>query len=134
MSILSLWASDFPAGHIQVGQQQLYVQLASTPQQLTRGLMQRTSLQPYDGMLFLFSPPQPVAFWMKDTPLALDVGYFDAQGILREIYPMAPLDTTPIPSQHTDVAYALELPLGSFAARGLQPGDKLLILSDKQKE
>jgi hypothetical protein len=99
--------------------------MARAPEQLERGLMYRESLAPYDGMLFEFPYPRAVSFWMKDTQIPLEVGYFDYRGVLVEIYSMKPYDTTEIPSRSRAIRYALELPEGDFEARGLKIGDKI---------
>ena len=49
------------------------VELAVTPQERSRGLMFRDILPNRSGMLFVFDPPQPVAFWMKNTLIPLDI-------------------------------------------------------------
>lgn len=112
---------------IRLGSQHLYVQVANTPEALQRGLMFRRAVAPYDGMLFVFLSPQKVVFWMKNTLIPLDVGYFDSQGVLREIHPLRPFDETSVTSQSDDIRYALELPQGDFAKKGIKIGDLLEI-------
>ena len=43
------------------------VELAVTPSQQATGLMNRTSLEPGSGMLFVFGSEEDRTFWMKDT-------------------------------------------------------------------
>jgi len=112
---------------IQVSSKPLFVQTAITDLQHERGLMFRTTVAPYDGMIFIFKSPQKVAFWMKNTLIPLEVGYFNKEGILVEIHSMIPHDMTPIPSSHEDILYALELPIGDFARKGLKIGDKIFV-------
>ena len=120
---------------LRVGDKTLHVQLADTPLTLEQGLMYRKTVLPYDGMIFVFSKPQQVAFWMKNTLIPLDVGYFDSKKVLREIYSMKPLDLTPILSKSRDIQYALELPAGDFVKKGLKVGDTVdyKILDTSQK-
>ena len=120
------WAqAQFAQGNILVGPHLLHVQLATTEAAREQGLMKRQTLAPYAGMLFIFPEPRAVSFWMKDTLLPLQIGYFDSQGILREIYSMKPLDTTCHNSRRSDILYALELPAGDFERLGLTIGQKL---------
>lgn len=55
------------------GAHRLRVEVARTPDQRERGLMFRTSLPSDGGMLFDFREERPVAMWMKNTPLSLDM-------------------------------------------------------------
>lgn len=61
------------------------VELARTEAEQARGLMFRTELAPDRGMLFPYSPPQPVAFWMKDTLIPLDMIFIRADGSIDRI-------------------------------------------------
>lgn len=115
------------------------VELAQTPATRERGLMYRTGLEPQHGMLFLYEQPGPVAFWMKNTPLPLDLLFFDAAGVLRHLHPQArPLDETIIPGAapadpSPDRLAVLEiaggegarlaLPLGSTLSHSAMPQD-----------
>ncbi|MBL8677109.1 MAG: DUF192 domain-containing protein, partial [Alphaproteobacteria bacterium] len=49
------------------------VEVAETPKERAKGLMFRTTLPDDGGMLFLFPEAQPVAMWMKNTILSLDM-------------------------------------------------------------
>lgn len=127
---LVAWAQkpvEFGEAVVHVGIQPLHVQVADTELARERGLMQRETVAPWDGMLFIFARPQGVSFWMKDTQIPLEVGYFDGTGVLQEIHPLMPYDTTPIKSAKDDILYALELPRGDFARWGLKIGQKLTI-------
>ncbi len=121
---------EFGEAVIHVGICPLNVQVADTEPARELGLMKRDSVLPWDGMLFVFQEPRAVAFWMKDTRMPLDVGYFDKNGELCEIYPLEPLNTTPVKSIHDDIGYALELPRGDFERWGLKIGQKLTIGGD----
>lgn len=73
------------------------VELADTPALRARGLMFRRSLPPGAGMLFIYEHPQPVAFWMRNTLIPLDMVFMDASGTIRLIHRGAqPRDETPI--------------------------------------
>lgn len=130
LAALAAWAQGeplFDQAKITVGQKSLQVQVARTEAAREQGLMHRQTLAPWDGMLFVFQEPQPVAFWMKDTVMPLEVAYFDEAGTLQEIRPLTPGDLTPVRSHRTDILYALELPSGDFERHGLKIGQKLTL-------
>ncbi|WP_072576114.1 DUF192 domain-containing protein [Suttonella ornithocola] len=66
------------------------VEVATTSKQLEKGLMYRVWLAPWQGMVFLFSPPRDTTFWMKNTLIPLDMRFFTFQGNLIAHYPYAP--------------------------------------------
>lgn len=57
---------------------ELVVEVADTPPKRARGLMYRTSLRPYQGMLFRFHYLGRQRMWMKNTPLSLDMIFIDS--------------------------------------------------------
>ena len=100
---------------LQVGQKTIAAELAVTPEDQRQGLMHRKSLPPDAGMLFVFERPKRQSFWMKNTLIPLDIGYFTADGRLREIYTMHPGDLTNTTSYRNDIQFALEMEAGWFA-------------------
>jgi hypothetical protein len=62
------------------GAHRLRVEVARTPDQRERGLMFRPSLPADGGMLFDFHEERPVAMWMKNTPLSLDMVFVSRAG------------------------------------------------------
>lgn len=119
--------NDQPAGAetrfaIALGEQVVSVQLALGSRESARGLMGRTYLDEDEGMLFVFAQPRQQSFWMKNTPLPLDIGFFCAEGILREVRQMVPFDETAVVSSRDDIQFALEMNRGWFAARRVLPG------------
>jgi len=100
----------------------LVAEIASTEATRTYGLMNRFSLQPDHGMLFVFSEPQPLAFWMKNTYVPLSIAFIGADGRIVNIEDMAPRTEDTHPS-HGLALFALEMKKGWFADRGIRPGD-----------
>lgn len=104
------------------------VELADTPAARAQGLMHRDTLAPGTGMLFVYEYPQPVAFWMRNTRIPLDMLFIDAAGVIRHIHPRAvPFDETPIPGappSDPDPArlMVLEIGGGEAARLGLREG------------
>ena len=66
-----------------------------------------------------------MSFWMRNTPLPLDIGFFSPDGELKEIYTMLPHDETPIRSRSEALTFALEMNLGWFNENGVKPGARL---------
>ncbi len=99
------------------------VQVAANDAARMRGLMfRRQPLADDEGMLFLWPRPQPVAMWMKNTFISLDMVFIDADGMVVRVHENArPHDLTPIPSG-VPVKAVLELAAGAAARLGLRPG------------
>jgi uncharacterized membrane protein (UPF0127 family) len=107
-----------------LGARTVRLQVALYPEETQKGLMFRRELAPDEGMLFVFDRPQQLSFWMRNTPLPLDIGYFDAGGVLREIYPLYPHDERPVASRGR-MQLALEMSQGWYRAAGVKPGEQL---------
>lgn len=110
---------------IGVGERTVRMQLAVKFREMERGLMERRDLKPDDGMLFVYAGPQQMSFWMRNTPTPLDIGFFNAEGVLEEVYPLHPYDETPVQSRSARIKFALEVNQGWFAKNGVKPGAKL---------
>ncbi|MCH6255725.1 DUF192 domain-containing protein [Puniceicoccaceae bacterium K14] len=114
-----------------LGSSVLQVELALNRDSQARGLMHRDYLPEDQAMLFVFKETQQMSFWMRNTRIPLDIGYFTADGILREVYPLYPFDENARRSIRTDLLYALETNQGWFAKNGIKIGDKLDLSSLK---
>jgi uncharacterized membrane protein (UPF0127 family) len=102
-----------------------HVEVADTAEARAEGLMNRASMPEFSGMLFVYDSPQPVAFWMRNTLIPLDMLFFDAEGRLVTIGREArPLDETPIVGGDA-IQYVLEINGGLAAELGIEPGAEL---------
>lgn len=110
---------------VELGGKTVQLQFAVTNAEMQRGLMGRRDLGPDQGMIFVYARPQKLSFWMRNTPTPLDIGYFTADGVLREIYAMHPFDETSVPSVRDDLQFAVEMNQGWYQARGVRPGAQL---------
>jgi uncharacterized protein len=101
------------------------VEIASTPATRERGLMYRNHLGADAGMLFLFPRDDDLQFWMKNTPLPLDMIFIDASHIIVGIV----ADTRPFRTQARGVGkpsrYVLEVHAGFCASHGIAAGDRV---------
>ncbi len=110
---------------IKVGTHPVRMQLAVLLPEMQRGLMGRRELGRDVGMLFVYVRPDALSFWMRDTPLPLDIGFFSPGGELREIYALYPYDETPVKSRNQRLQFALEMNQGWFSERGVKPEARL---------
>jgi uncharacterized membrane protein (UPF0127 family) len=101
------------------------VEMATTEEEKITGLMYRKELPDGKGMLFDFSPEQPVSMWMKNTYIALDMIFIRADGrILRIAESTEPLSTKII-SSGGPAKGVLEVIAGTAQKYGIKPGDRV---------
>jgi len=102
------------------------VEIARTPAERQKGLMDRQSMPADAGMLFIFERPSNGPFWMKNTYIPLDIAFLDADGTVLNIRQGVPLSEERL---FPGVIYwhVLEVNQGWFASHGLGVGDRVLI-------
>lgn len=88
---------------------------------LAVGLMGRKYLPRNTGMLFDFGSDQPLAFWMKNTYIPLQIAFISADGVVRKISSMAPLSMSSVRSDKS-CRYALEVNEGWFDEHNVRIG------------
>lgn len=106
--------------------------LAETVQQQAKGLMGRTDMGGYDAMIFKFSSDTTGSFYMKDTPMALSIAWFDGAGRFvssRDMEPCLDQRTCPTYAATGPYRYALEAPKGQLGSLGIGPGTRLVVNS-----
>lgn len=101
------------------------MRLAVLEHERSRGLMHVPAMPEDEGMLFVFPRPQRMSFYMRNTRIPLDIGFFSPDGTLQEIYPMYPYVEDPVASSRDDLQLALEMNQGWFARQGVRPGAKI---------
>jgi len=104
-----------------------HVEFAATETTRQQGLMHRKHLGKDEGMLMAFPQSQEISLWMLNTPLPLDVGFFDAKGRLFQVITMLPDGGKQIHKSRQPGRYALEMNQGWFARHGLKLGAKLSV-------
>lgn len=106
-------------------QHKFTVELADTDERRAYGLMFRQSMPADQGMIFDFKVDQPVAMWMRNTRIPLDMLFIDRTGRVVNIHERAiPLDETSI-SSDGPVRSVLELNGGTASRLGLKAGDRV---------
>ncbi len=103
----------------------LQVQVADNDVTRQTGLMFRRSMPETEGMLFIFQQVRPLAFWMKNTPLSLDIIFVADNGrVINIARGTTPFSLEPIPSDGPARA-VLELNAGASARLGIDVGDRV---------
>jgi uncharacterized membrane protein (UPF0127 family) len=100
----------------------LAVEIADTPALRQRGLMFRHRLAEDRGMLFLYGGVQPVAMWMKNTYIPLDMVFVRADGSIAEVVEGAVPHSLDTIRSREPVLAVLEVAAGSARRLGLRPG------------
>ena len=98
------------------------IEIADTEAERAQGLMFRETMPADHGMYFVYDRADQIAFWMKNTPLPLDIIFINRRGVVCGIA----ANTTPFSEEHIPSGCAaqtvLEVNAGQAAARGIQIG------------
>ena len=121
-------AMELPTVPLTIGAHKLIAEVASTPADQQTGLMNRFSLKPDTGMVFVFERPDARSFWMRNTYVALSIAFIGADGRILNIEDMQPQTDDPHWSKGAAL-YALEMKKGWFADKGIVAGDRVEGLS-----
>ena len=107
------------------GEVAIVAEIARTPEQKTKGLMFRKSLDDRAGMLFPYDRAQEITMWMKNTYIPLDMVFIRGDGTVHRIEAMTePFSLATVASQGP-VTAVLELNGGAAARLGLKAGDSV---------
>jgi len=101
------------------------VEVADTPAKREMGLQYRRALAEGRGMIFLFPSEEQLSFWMKNTPIALDMIFIGADlkivGIVENTVPFS-LDSRSVSGRSQ---YVLEINGGLSRRYGINAGDSV---------
>jgi uncharacterized protein len=131
-----------PYAEVQIdGLPRLNLEVARTPAEHEKGLMDRDSLPPDNGMVFVYTQPAREGYWMRNTLIPLSIAWLDQNGTILDIQDMDALDdqhahypgagTLPL-SQAPSVSvlayyYALESNVGWFVNHGVGVGQQVAL-------
>ena len=104
------------------GEHRFAAEVAATQEEQARGLMFRTQLGPDEAMIF---PRQGdvASFWMKNTPLPLDIIFIGQDRKIINIAAQTPPYSLDSVSALGPTSAVLEIPGGRAAELGIGPGD-----------
>ena len=106
------------------------VEVADTPEERERGLMDRREMGAEEGMIFIFDNEQQLGFWMKNTFVDLDMIWMDSHGKVTTLHENVPRSK---PGMRDDEVatrsgwglYVLELAAGQARRRKIAVGSTL---------
>ena len=102
------------------------VEMATTPDQQTVGLMFRSSVPADSGMLFDWGVPRDSQMWMRNTIAPLDMVFINADGTIRSIAENTVPESLAVIDSRGPVRATLELAAGTTARLNIRVGDKVL--------
>jgi uncharacterized protein len=119
--------ATFTQSSVEVGSasrpQHFNVWIADTGARQTQGLMFVRDLPAGRGMLFVEAEARPIAFWMKNTYIELDMLFVGADHRIVKIAARAPPLSLATISSGAPVIAVLEIKGGEAARRGIRIGD-----------
>lgn len=104
------------------------LELALTPAQRAKGLMEHTTLLAGRGMWFVFEQPGQYGFWMKNMDFPIDILWIDGKFRIVEVkknVPPCARARCEVYYPSRDALYVLELPAGEAQRLQIVPGDKI---------
>lgn len=99
-------------------------ELAGSAEAQRQGLMFRSELGDFEAMLFPSATPQARSFWMKNTPLPLDIIFIGPGQRITNIERGEPYSSASVRSEGPAIA-VLEIRGGRAEALGIGPGDRV---------
>jgi len=101
------------------------VEIASTPQELSRGLMYRTDFPEDRAMVFIFERTHFPTMWMKNTPTPLDMLFVDEKCKIVSIFTNTQPFSEETISSPAPAAYVIEINAGAAQTNGIKEGDRV---------
>ena len=104
------------------GRHVIRAEVAATSAEQAKGLMFRTEMGANEGMIFPRNPPDVASFWMKNTPMSLDIVFIGPdRKVINVAARTVPYSLTPVGARGLTAA-VLELKAGRAAELGIEPG------------
>ena len=104
----------------------VFLEVADSPEKKAQGLMNRPSLGPHRGMVFIFRPATQVTFWMKDTLISLDMIFINKGKIVKIVKGAIPNQTDILYPSDFPVTEVIEVNSGFTDTHMIKVGDRLV--------
>lgn len=101
------------------------VEVATSPEELQKGLMKRESMPENSGMIFNMYPVRPTAMWMKDTLIPLDMLFIAPDGNISLIYENTKPMSEDLLISRQPVRAVIELNAGQVQKNNIKVGDSV---------
>lgn len=116
--------ADYESFEMRIGDEVYTLALADTPTLRMRGLSEVTTLDPFDGMIFVFDREGEYSFWMKDMLFPIDIVWLNKDMEIVLIHEHIQPETFPESFGGEVVSqYVIEFPAGFVESVGLEIGD-----------
>jgi uncharacterized membrane protein (UPF0127 family) len=116
---------------VRINGQEIFVEIADSPNERAKGLMFREKLDEDKGMLFIFENEDHRSFWMKNTYIPLDILWIDSKEKIVHIEKeVPPCETEKCPPYTSDAKakYVLEVNSGWAEKNNVKIGDAVRFL------
>ena len=98
------------------------IEIAETSENIKKGLMWRYSLDTTSGMLFVFQNSGPQAFWMRNTPVPLDIIFISENSCIKNIAESTRPMSDETYNSKGPAKYVLEVRAGFSERYGIKEG------------
>lgn len=120
----AVMAQSMPVMELRAGFHRIEAEVAANQPARMQGLMQRRSIGPNQGMLFVFPFRDRHCMWMRNTLIPLAVAFLDEEGKILNIEEMKP-QTENNHCAASAARFALEMNASWFSAKGIAVGTRI---------
>lgn len=111
---------------VKIGKHEFETWIMDTDSKRAEGMMflENEDFKETEAMVFVYSEPNTMSFWMKNTLVDLDIAFIDRNRNIIHTTTMYRLDETPVPSRGKAL-WAIEFKAGALKKFGIRPGQKV---------
>ena len=117
---------------VTIGDKDIFVDIAQTDQEKSRGLSEKKSLAENEGMLFIFQVKSTPSFWMKEMLIPIDIIWIADNKVLdiHKNIPApkteTPISNLPLYTPQKPINFVLEVNAGFVDKNGIDIGDNVI--------